>query len=111
MDRTISTPERPLDGAFIMSVGGTFTIPVRGTVVACAFEWGKVKVGDGVEVVGYSDGFAKTVVAGKYDILKAWKPLEKHLMLVRLEMVVVCCWEVCEGVMSLEGDVWLAGTL
>jgi elongation factor Tu len=77
MDETIPIPERPIDKTFMMSVDSTFTIPGRGTVVTGTIEQGKVKVGDEIEIVGYSDKTTKTIVTGKR-LIKAWKRLEKH---------------------------------
>ncbi len=55
MDEYIPIPERPIDKDFMMSVDSTFTIPGRGTVVTGTVEQGKIKVGEEVEIVGYSN--------------------------------------------------------
>ena len=64
MDETIPIPVRPIDKTFMMSVDSTFTVPGRGTVVTGTIEQGKVKVGDDIEIVGYSDKSTKTIVTG-----------------------------------------------
>jgi len=52
MDSYIPTPERAIDGAFLMPVEDVFSISGRGTVVTGRIERGIVKVGDEVEIVG-----------------------------------------------------------
>lgn len=64
MDDTIPVPERPIDKNFMMSVDSTFTIPGRGTVVTGTIEQGKIKVGEEVEIIGYSNATNKTTVTG-----------------------------------------------
>ena len=46
LDTYIPTPERAIDGAFLMPVEDVFSISGRGTVVTGRIERGIVKVGD-----------------------------------------------------------------
>jgi elongation factor Tu len=52
MDSYIPTPERAIDGAFLMPVEDVFSISGRGTVVTGRIERGIVKVGDEIEIIG-----------------------------------------------------------
>src|ERR1700754_5236476 len=52
LDTYIPTPERAIDGAFLMPVEDVFSISGRGTVVTGRIERGIVKVNDEVEIVG-----------------------------------------------------------
>ena len=52
LDSYIPTPERAIDGAFLMPVEDVFPISGRGTVVTGRVERGIVKVGDELEIVG-----------------------------------------------------------
>ncbi len=52
LDSYIPTPERAIDGAFLMPVEDVFSISGRGTVVTGRVERGIVKVGDEMEIVG-----------------------------------------------------------
>mgnify|MGYP001290696427 CR=1 len=52
LDSYIPTPERAVDGAFLMPVEDVFSISGRGTVVTGRVERGIVKVGDEIEIVG-----------------------------------------------------------
>jgi len=52
LDSYIPTPERAMDGAFLMPVEDVFSISGRGTVVTGRIERGIVKVGDEIEIVG-----------------------------------------------------------
>jgi elongation factor Tu len=52
LDSYIPTPERAIDGAFLMPVEDVFSISGRGTVVTGRVERGVVKVGDEIEIVG-----------------------------------------------------------
>ena len=52
LDSYIPTPERAIDGAFLMPVEDVFSISGRGTVVTGRIERGIVKVGDELEIVG-----------------------------------------------------------
>jgi len=55
VDAYIPTPPRPVDQPFLMPVEDVFSIKGRGTVVTGRIERGLVKVGDGVEIVGFSE--------------------------------------------------------
>jgi elongation factor Tu len=52
LDSYIPTPERTIDGAFLMPVEDVFSISGRGTVVTGRIERGIVKVGEEIEIVG-----------------------------------------------------------
>jgi elongation factor Tu len=52
VDSYIPLPPRPIDQPFLMSVEDVFSITGRGTVATGRIERGKVKVGEGVEIVG-----------------------------------------------------------
>ncbi|HEX5538303.1 MAG TPA: elongation factor Tu, partial [Methylophilaceae bacterium] len=52
LDSYIPTPERAIDGTFLMPVEDVFSISGRGTVVTGRIERGVVKVGDEIEIVG-----------------------------------------------------------
>jgi elongation factor Tu len=52
MDSYFPTPERAVDGAFLMPVEDVFSISGRGTVVTGRVERGIVKVGEEIEIVG-----------------------------------------------------------
>jgi elongation factor Tu len=52
LDSYIPTPERAIDGTFLMPVEDVFSISGRGTVVTGRVERGIVKVGDELEIVG-----------------------------------------------------------
>ena len=52
LDSYIPTPERAVDGAFLMPVEDVFSISGRGTVVTGRIERGLVKVGEEIEIVG-----------------------------------------------------------
>jgi elongation factor Tu len=55
LDSYIPTPERAVDGAFLMPVEDVFSISGRGTVVTGRVERGIVKVGEEIEIVGIRD--------------------------------------------------------
>jgi elongation factor Tu len=63
LDSYIPTPERAVDGTFLMPVEDVFSISGRGTVVTGRVERGIVKVGDELEIVGLK-ATAKTVCTG-----------------------------------------------
>jgi elongation factor Tu len=63
VDDYIPTPERPRDQPFLMPVEDVFGIKGRGTVVTGRIERGIVKVGEEIEIVGFSPT-RKTVVTG-----------------------------------------------
>src|SRR5436190_1492416 len=52
VDTYIPLPPRPVDLPFLMSVEDVFSITGRGTVATGRIERGRVKVGEGVEIVG-----------------------------------------------------------
>jgi elongation factor Tu len=62
-DSFIPEPLREVDKPFLMPVEDVFTISGRGTVVTGRIERGIVKVGDTVEVIGFTDT-RNTVVTG-----------------------------------------------
>jgi len=55
LDTYIPTPERAVDGAFLLPVEDVFSISGRGTVVTGRVERGVVKVGEPLEIVGIRD--------------------------------------------------------
>jgi elongation factor Tu len=55
LDSYIPQPERAIDKPFLMPVEDVFSISGRGTVATGRIERGKVKVGDNVEIVGFTD--------------------------------------------------------
>ena len=63
LDSYIPTPERAVDGAFLMPVEDVFSISGRGTVVTGRVERGIVKVGEEIEIVGIKDT-QKTICTG-----------------------------------------------
>ena len=63
LDTYIPTPERAIDGAFVMPVEDVFSISGRGTVVTGRIERGIVKVGEEIEIIGIRDT-QKTTVTG-----------------------------------------------
>ena len=63
LDTYIPTPERAVDGAFLMPVEDVFSISGRGTVVTGRVERGVVKVGEEIEIVGIVDT-VKTTCTG-----------------------------------------------
>jgi elongation factor Tu len=63
LDTYIPTPERAIDGAFLMPVEDVFSISGRGTVVTGRIERGIVKVGEEIEIVGIKPTL-KTICTG-----------------------------------------------
>ena len=63
LDTYIPTPERAVDGAFLMPIEDVFSISGRGTVVTGRVERGVVKVGEEIEIVGIKDT-VKTICTG-----------------------------------------------
>ena len=63
LDSYIPTPERAVDGAFLMPVEDVFSISGRGTVVTGRVERGVIKVGEEIEIVGIKDT-VKTTCTG-----------------------------------------------
>jgi len=60
LDTYIPTPERAIDGAFLMPVEDVFSISGRGTVVTGRIERGIIKVGEPIEIVGIKPTQAST---------------------------------------------------
>ena len=63
LDSYIPTPERAIDGTFLMPIEDVFSISGRGTVVTGRIERGVVKVGEEIEIVGIKDT-VKTTCTG-----------------------------------------------
>ncbi len=63
LDSYIPTPERAIDGTFLMPVEDVFSISGRGTVVTGRVERGIIKVGEEIEIVGIKDT-VKTTCTG-----------------------------------------------
>ena len=63
LDSYIPTPERAVDGTFLMPVEDVFSISGRGTVVTGRVERGVVKVNEEIEIVGIK-ATEKTVCTG-----------------------------------------------
>jgi elongation factor Tu len=64
VDTYIPLPPRPVDQPFLMSVEDVFSITGRGTVATGRIERGRVKVGEGVEIVGLMDAPLTSTVTG-----------------------------------------------
>mmetsp|Transcript_4333 Transcript_4333/g.6371 ORF Transcript_4333/g.6371 Transcript_4333/m.6371 type:complete len:460 (-) Transcript_4333:43-1422(-) len=64
VDSHIDTPERDVSKPFIMPVESVFNIQGRGTVCTGKAETGQLKVGDPVDVVGFSEAPLKCQVTG-----------------------------------------------
>lgn len=63
LDTYIPTPERAVDGAFLLPVEDVFSISGRGTVVTGRIERGLVKVGEEIEIIGIKPT-VKTICTG-----------------------------------------------
>jgi len=63
LDNYIPTPDRAIDGAFLMPVEDVFSISGRGTVVTGRIERGIVKVNEEIEIIGLKDT-VKTTCTG-----------------------------------------------
>jgi elongation factor Tu len=63
LDTYIPTPERAVDGAFLLPIEDVFSISGRGTVVTGRIERGIVKVGEEIEIIGIKDT-VKTTCTG-----------------------------------------------
>jgi elongation factor Tu len=63
VDSYIPIPERVIDKPFLMPIEDIFSISGRGTVVTGRIERGIVKVGEEMEIVGFTPTF-KTVITG-----------------------------------------------
>jgi elongation factor Tu len=64
VDAYIPTPPRPVDQPFLMPVEDVFSIKGRGTVVTGAINRGVVKVGDAVEIIGFTEAPRTVTVTG-----------------------------------------------
>ena len=64
VDSYIPLPPRPIDQPFLMSVEDVFSITGRGTVATGRIERGKIKTGEGVEIVGLIEKPLSSVVTG-----------------------------------------------
>ena len=64
VDSFIPLPPRPVDMPFLMSVEDVFSITGRGTVATGRIERGKIKVGEGVEIVGLIEKPLTSTVTG-----------------------------------------------
>ena len=64
VDSYIPLPPRPVDQPFLMSVEDVFSITGRGTVATGRIERGRIKVGEGVEIVGLIPTPLTSVVTG-----------------------------------------------
>jgi elongation factor Tu len=64
VDTYIPLPPRPVDQPFLMSVEDVFSITGRGTVATGRIERGRVKVGEGVEIVGLIEKPLTSTVTG-----------------------------------------------
>jgi elongation factor Tu len=64
VDAYIPTPPRPVDKPFLMPVEDVFSIKGRGTVVTGRIERGVVKVGDTIEITGFSEQPRPVTVTG-----------------------------------------------
>jgi elongation factor Tu len=64
VDSYIPTPPRPIDKPFLMPVEDVFSIKGRGTVVTGRIERGVVKVGDAIEIVGFTEQPRTVTVTG-----------------------------------------------
>lgn len=61
LDTKIPEPQHDFNGPFLMAVEDVFSISGRGTVVTGRIQRGRIKVGDKVEIVGFSDNKETTV--------------------------------------------------
>ena len=64
VDTYIPLPPRPVDLPFLMSVEDVFSITGRGTVATGRIERGRIKVGEGVEIVGLQPAPLTSTVTG-----------------------------------------------
>ena len=83
LDTYIPTPERAVDGAFLMPVEDVFSISGRGTVVTGRVERGIIKVGEEIEIVGIRDTQRPPALA--------WKCSASCWTKVKLATTWVCC--------------------
>ena len=64
VDEYIPNPTRDTDKPFMMPVEDVFSITGRGTVATGRVERGQVKVGDVVEIIGFTEEPKQTTVTG-----------------------------------------------
>jgi len=64
IDSYIPQPEREVDKPFLMAIEDVFSIEGRGTVATGRIERGLVKVGEEVEIIGFTDKPTKTTCTG-----------------------------------------------
>jgi elongation factor Tu len=64
VDSYIPLPPRPVDQPFLMSVEDVFSITGRGTVATGRIERGRIKTGEGVEIVGLIEAPLTSTVTG-----------------------------------------------
>jgi len=64
VDSYIPLPPRPVDQPFLMSVEDVFSITGRGTVATGRIERGRIKVGEGIEIVGLVEAPLTSTVTG-----------------------------------------------
>lgn len=64
MDKEVPIPERDINKPFLMSIESTYTIAGRGTVATGTIDTGRCKIGDDIEIVGYSKKPVKTTITG-----------------------------------------------
>ncbi len=64
IDANIPEPTRATDKPFLMAVEDVFSIEGRGTVATGRIEQGVVKVGEEIEIVGFSEHSRKTTCTG-----------------------------------------------
>jgi elongation factor Tu len=64
LDSYIPEPAREQDKPFLMAIEDVFSIEGRGTVATGRIERGVIKVGEEVEIVGFTEEKRKTVVTG-----------------------------------------------
>jgi elongation factor Tu len=64
VDEFIPQPEREIDKPFLMPVEDVFTITGRGTVATGRVERGVIKVGDSIEILGYTEEPKTTTCTG-----------------------------------------------
>jgi elongation factor Tu len=64
VDTYIPLPPRPVDQPFLMSVEDVFSITGRGTVATGRIERGRIKVGEGIEIVGLQEKPLVSTVTG-----------------------------------------------
>jgi elongation factor Tu len=64
IDTYIPEPTRETDKAFLMAVEDVFSIEGRGTVATGRIERGVIKVGEEVEIIGFTDKPRKVTVTG-----------------------------------------------